>query len=186
MYGPSVHGLLSELAERSGLAALDTLEAAARAVSLIPYGRPAELSARGVLDSWRGTCSTKHLLLLEIAGATWPDLRPQLWHRTYRVTSEAADARWGRVVAATVPAAGLVDVHTYLTVECDHGSIVVDVTFPIGAWDGRSSLPLACGPGTDEPAGPDPLASKARLVATHCDPAVREPFIAALSGAREH
>ena len=57
----------------------------------------------------------------------------------------------------------------------------VDVTFPLSAWDGVSDIPLACGDGDDYPAGSAPLASKAVLVKEHCDPAVREPFIAALS-----
>ncbi len=47
-------------------------------------------------------------------------------------------------------------------------------------WDGRSSMPLACGPGDDHPAGADPDADKRTLEARHCDPAVREQFIAAL------
>ena len=41
-------------------------------------------------------------------------------------------------------------------------------------------MPLACGEGVDHPAGADPDAEKRRLEAEHCDPAVREPFIAAL------
>lgn len=39
-------------------------------ISRIPYGRPTVRSARGVLDEGRGTCSTKHLLLAEVAGVT--------------------------------------------------------------------------------------------------------------------
>ena len=47
--------------------------------------------------------------------------------------------------------------------------------------DGRSSLPLACGEGDDYPAGTDPDAEKRALEAQHCDLAVREPFIKALT-----
>jgi hypothetical protein len=53
-------------------------------------------------------------------------------------------------------------------------------TFPGPEWDGRSALPLACGVGDDHPAGDDPDAEKRALEAEYCEPAVREPFIAAL------
>ena len=82
-----------------------------------------------------------------------------------------------------MPPDGLVDVHTYAVVTIDARATQVDVTFPLTAWDGVSDIPLACGDGADQPAGCDPLASKAALVKEHCDPAVREPFIAALSAA---
>ena len=59
--------------------------------------------------------------------------------------------------------------------------IEIDATFPGPAWDGRSPLPLACGPGQDYPAGKEPDAEKRALEEQHCDPAVREPFIAALA-----
>jgi hypothetical protein len=42
-------------------------------------------------------------------------------------------------------------------------------------------MPLWCGDGVDVPATGDPWAQKAELVAEHCDPGVREPFIAALA-----
>jgi hypothetical protein len=48
-------------------------------------------------------------------------------------------------------------------------------------WDGRHALPLVCGDGPDSAAGPDPLRSKAALVASLCSPDDREAFIAALS-----
>ncbi len=57
----------------------------------------------------------------------------------------------------------------------------MDATFPGPAWDGRFSLPLACGDGRDYPAGEDPDAEKRALERQYCDPAVREPFIAALA-----
>ena len=152
-------------------------------ISRIPYGRPSDRSARGVVAEGRGTCSTKHLLLAEMVDERWPELEPTLWHRVYRVTPELAEQRWGTHVAHAVPADGLVDVHTYAVVTIDGRATQVDVTFPLTAWDGVSDIPLACGDGDDYPAGSDPLASKAVLVKEHCDPAVRELFIAALSAA---
>ena len=152
-------------------------------VSRIPYGRNHDRSARGVIAEGRGTCSTKHLLLAQIVDEQWPDLRPTLWHRVYRVTPELAEARWGPPVARVVPAAGLVDVHTFAVVTVDGRPTQIDVTFPLEEWDGVADIPLACGDGDDYPGGSDPLAAKALLVEAHCDPAVREPFIAALSTA---
>ena len=151
------------------------------AVSRIPYGRPAELSARGVIAAWRGTCSTKHILLAALFEETWPEVPVSLWHRVYKVSATWAAAHWGSEVASTVPAAGLVDIHTYARADLGSGALVIDVTFPIDRWDGTSETVLACGPGTDHLAGPEPLKKKAALVARHCDPEVREPFIAALT-----
>lgn len=62
----------------------------------------------------------------------------------------------------------------------DGERITIDATFPGSPWDGRSALPLACGPGYDYPAWADPDADKRQLQAEHCDPSVREPFIEAL------
>lgn len=176
--------LKAELEARCGEGDLD-LPGAVVAISRIPYGRPRRLSASGVLDGWRGTCSTKHLLFAGVAAEAWPDLDPRLWHRPYTVTPRLARERWGSQVAASVPAEGLVDVHTFATVTVGDRGLRVDVTFPLDGWDGASDIPLACGEGPDHPAGADPLASKARLVARHCDPPVREPFIAALAAAHD-
>jgi hypothetical protein len=153
------------------------------AVSRIPYGRPSALTSEAVLDEWRGTCSTKHLLLADVADEAWPATSPELWHRPYLVTGDLAEKRWGPRVAATVPESGLVDVHTYATLALDGRRVDVDVTFPLAGWDGRSDIPLACGGGDDHPGGDDPMLTKADLVRRHCDPGVREPFIAALAAA---
>jgi hypothetical protein len=150
-------------------------------LSRIPYGRPSVLTPDAVLDEWRGTCSTKHLLLTGIATEEWPYTVPELWHRPYLVTRDLAARRWRSAVAAMVPEAGLVDVHTYATLDVDRRRVNVDVTFPLAGWDGRSDIALACGEGEDHPAGDDPIGAKADLVRRYCDPAVREPFVAALA-----
>jgi hypothetical protein len=87
----------------------------------------------------------------------------------------------GHAVAAVVPPEGLTDVHRYATLLIGGRRVIVDVTMPLDEWDGRSNTPLACGPGEDVLAGDDPTEAKAELEARFCDPAVREPFIAALS-----
>ncbi|MGH3328666.1 MAG: hypothetical protein ACRDPT_12865 [Streptomycetales bacterium] len=153
------------------------------AVKAIPYGRPAERTPAGVLGDWRGTCSTKHALLVRLLSARWPGLCPRVVHRVYRAERGRVRRRHGPRVAAAVPEGGLVDVHRYVVIEVSGEAVVLDVTFPGDQdWDGRSPMAPACGPGTDVPAGVDPDADKRALEAAHCDPAVREPFIAALTG----
>lgn len=101
-------------------------------------------------------------------------------HRVYRLDRAKAAALFGSNVAAFVPDAGVVDVHRYLRATIGGRRIVIDATFPGAAWDGCSSMTLSCGPGRDYPAGDDPGLEKRTLEAEHCDPAVREPFIASL------
>ncbi|MGH3392422.1 MAG: hypothetical protein ACRDOO_26430 [Actinomadura sp.] len=177
--------LFGRFLERAGLSADAGLEEVVAAVQAIPYGRPRDRTAAGVLADWVGTCSTKHALLSELIGERWPVLNPRLVHRVYRVERPMARERFGEVPAATVPDGGLIDVHRYLIITHGRRDVVIDVTFPSDQpWDGRSDMPLACGPGRDHPAGADPAADKAALEAVNCDPRVREPFIAALSQER--
>lgn len=171
--------------ERAGLSADAGLEEVVAAVQAIPYGRPRDRTLAGVLADWVGTCSTKHALLSELIGERWPDLNPRLVHRVYRAESTMVRERFGEMPAATVPEGGLIDVHRYLIITYGRRDVIIDVTFPADPpWDGKSDMPLACGPGRDYPAGADPAASKAALEAANCDPQVREPFIAALSHTR--
>ena len=171
--------LIEALQARAG-SGLDLVETVL-AVSRIPYGRPPEPSAQGVLAAWRGTCSTKHLLLAGLVEETWPDVELGLWHRIYTVIPEWAAGRFGPEVATAVPPAGLIDVHTFARADLGRRERVIDVTVPLDSWDGHSDIALACGPGCDHPAGPEPLVTKAALVSEHCDPDRREPFIAALA-----
>jgi hypothetical protein len=133
-----------------------------------------------MLREGRGTCSAKHAYLAREIERDFPELRPQIVHRVYRVERAEAQELYGEEVGRYVPEDGLVDVHRYLTIEIGDRRITVDATFPGEPWDGRSALPLACGPGDDFPAGPNPDADKRQLQAEHCDPAIREQFIEAL------
>ena len=153
------------------------------AVRAIPYGRPSERSVAGMLREGRGTCSAKHLYLRDLLRQRFPETEPRIVHRIYRIERDAAAARFGPAAARAVPDGGIVDVHRYLTAVVGGRRIPIDATFPGEPWDGRSPMPLACGEGADHPAGADPDAEKRRLEAEHCDPAVREPFIAALGHA---
>ena len=156
------------------------------AVRALPYGRPSDRSVDGLLRERRGTCSTKHLFLAQALRERFPHTRPQIVHRVYRAEREQIRERYGNEVAAAVPEDGLVDVHRYLLIQGGGRQITLDATFPGGEpWDGRSSLPLACGPGEDVMAGDAPDFDKWTLVARYCNRAVREPFIAALTAASE-
>ncbi len=152
------------------------------AVRALDYGRPSDRSVEGMLSERRGTCSTKHFYLAQELAERIPETDPQIVHRVYRLDRQGARELFGERAADAVPEEGLVDVHRYLTAVVEAERIVIDATFPGPPWDGRSSLPLACGPGRDYSAGADPDAEKRALEAEHCDAAVREPFIAALSG----
>jgi hypothetical protein len=97
------------------------------------------------------------------------------------VDQELAERLFGESVARVVPADGLIDVHRYLTIKLDGQRVTVDATFAGEPWVGQSAMPLACGQGDDFPAGEAPDDDKRALEDEHCDPAVREPFIAALA-----
>jgi hypothetical protein len=173
--------MLKSLITRAGLSENASLADVVEAVRSIPYGRPLERSAQGVLAEWRGTCSTKHALLAAVLAEHWPHTKPRMVHRVYRCTPEEAARRFGPIAAAAVPEEGLWDVHRYLTIELNGNRVAIDVTFPSGpSWDGASSMPVACGRGADHAAGSDPDADKRALEEAHCDPRVREPFITAL------
>lgn len=168
------------------LAADASLVDLVEAVRALPYGRPDDRSVDGLLRERRGTCSTKHLFLAQALADRFPHTQPQIVHRVYRAEREQIRERYGDEVAAVVPRDGLVDVHRYLLIQVEGRQITLDATFPGGApWDGKSSLPLACGPGADFASGDDPDADKRALEACYSNPAVREPFIAALSAASE-
>lgn len=154
-------------------------------VSQIPYGRTSEQSALSVVREWRGTCSTKHLLLRDALAERWPHVRVDLCHRPYVVTRPLAAALWGSEVAFHVPPDGLADVHTFARVTLDGRLVDVDVTNPLEGWDGASDIELQCGHGEDVPAGLDPIATKRLLVESHCDALVREPFIEELTVAHD-
>ncbi|TQN31734.1 hypothetical protein FHX37_1654 [Haloactinospora alba] len=174
--------MFEALVAQAGISPQPSLAEVVRAVHAIPHGRPSEPTAQAVLAEWRGTSSTKHELLSSVVAERWPQAQPRLVHRVYRCTPELARGRFGEKAASAVPENGLWDVHRYLTVAVEGERVTIDVTFPhTPEWDGISSMPVAVGEGSDHEAGPDPNREKRVLEAARCDPAVREPFIAALS-----
>lgn len=158
-----------------------TLRQLVEAVRALPYGRPSERTVAGMIRERRGTCSTKHLFLEQELARRFPETAPEIVHRVYALNRADAEMLFGPTAAAAVPEEGLTDVHRYLTAQVGGRRITLDVTFPGPPWDGHSPLPPACGPGRDVPAGDDPDLEKRALERQHCDPLLREPFIAALS-----
>jgi hypothetical protein len=134
-----------------------------------------------VVSEWRGTCSTKHALLAELAATRWPELEPLIVHRIYRLTPDLARSLFGARAAAAVPAEGLTDVHSYVTLLVNGRRVKVDATIPGPNWDGRSDMRLACADGLDVDGGDDPWATKSALVGEHCDGDIRERVISALA-----
>jgi hypothetical protein len=174
--------------ERAALGALFRADCSlvelVEAMRALPYGLPSEPTVEGMLLEARGTSATKHLFLAQVLAQRFPATQPQLAHRVHRLDRDRARELFGETIAATVPDGGLIDVHRYLTIELDGQRIELDVTVPGQAWDGRSPLALACGPGgRDFPAGANPDAEMSALEAEHCDPSSREPFLAALAAA---
>jgi hypothetical protein len=147
----------------------------------LPYGRPSDRTVVGMLRQRRGTCSTKHLYLAQVLAASFPETKPLIVHRVYKLDRARARGLFGAAIAGTVPVNGLVDVHRYITVALGGRRIEIDATLPGPTWDGQSPLPLACGPGQDYPVREEPDAEKRALEEQHCDPTIREPFIAALT-----
>jgi HAD superfamily hydrolase (TIGR01509 family) len=151
------------------------------AVRALPYRRPSDRTVEGMLRERCGTCSTKHRFLDMTLRMRLPDTAPRIVHRVYRLDRSRGRELFGAAIAEMIPEDGLVDVHRYLTIAVGGERIIVDATFPGEPWDGRSSLPLACGQGRDHPAGENPDAEKLALEARYCDRAIRERFLAALT-----
>jgi len=177
--------LWNAFVRRAGLRASCSITKVVNAVKGIPYGRSSEATAEGVVREWRGTCSTKHALLSALISTRWPDTRVRLVHRVYEITPTEARCLHGDMVAQSIPASGITDVHTYVVLSAPAGSVVVDVTFPGNPWDGVSDMPPACGRGFDVEPKSDPWTTKLALIRQYCDPATREPFIAALGRAHD-
>jgi hypothetical protein len=169
--------------ERAALAALFrpdcSLVELVEAVRALPYGRPRENTVDGMLSEGRGTGSAKHLFLAQVLAQRFPQTEPALVHRVYELDRARALELFGTAIAETVPDGGMIDVHRYLTITLEGRRIALDATLPGPPWDGRSPLPLACGPGHDHPAGADPDTDERALEAEHCDAQARAPFIAA-------
>jgi hypothetical protein len=174
--------VVQQFLQRAGLTPSVEIDRVVEVLRSLPYGRPQPRTEEGVVSQWKGTCSTKHMLLFRCLRELVPRSNPRLIHRVYRVTAEAAEKTFGTGAAQAVPPEGLIDVHTYLVAALDGRDVVLDVTFPGAEWDGVSNMPVAAAEGEDLPAGADPAATKAMLVEKHCDATLREPFLAALSG----
>jgi hypothetical protein len=174
--------VIERIASRAGIPEPAPLIDIVNAIQRMPYGRTKPRTADACVSQWRGTCSTKHAVLLEALRERWPETEPRLMHRVYTLSHDDAAARYGPDVAATVPDSGLLDVHCYLVITWHGRATILDATLPDGAtWDGATDMRLACGEGADYPAGANPAAEKRALEAQWCDETVREQFIAAVA-----
>ncbi len=153
------------------------------AVRALPYGQPNDRTVEGTLLEARGTSATKHLLLAQLLAKRFPETQPALVHRVYRLDRDRALSLFGTAIAQTVPSAGLLDVHRYLTIAIEGQRIDVDATVTGPAWDGRAPLEPVCGPGDDFPAGAEPDVDMSALETEYCDASAREQFLAALATA---
>jgi len=167
--------------QKAGLGDSATLVDVVESIRSLPYGRPQDRTPAGVVSEWRGTCSTKHALLAELAATRWPELQPLIVHRKYRLTPDLARTLFGEGAATAVPPEGLTDVHSYVTLHMNGRRVRVDATVTGPDWDGRSDMGLACGDGLDVDGGDDPWATKSALVREYCDGDVRERVISALA-----
>ncbi len=154
------------------------------AMRALPHAPPSEHTVENMLREGRGTSTTKHLFLAEVLAARFPESEPAIMHRVYRLDRARAHELFGPTIAATVPEEGLIDVHRYLLVTVHGERISLDATVPGPPWDGRSPLPIACGPGRDFPAKADPDAEKRALEREHCEARARDRFLAALAADR--
>src|SRR3954468_571277 len=162
---------------KAGLESTASVGDVVKVVRRMPYARPTERTATGALEEWRGTCSTKHDLLKLLIDKRWPELQPEIMHRVYRLTPSIGERIFGPTAAEVVPAGGVTDVHTYLTVLLEDRPTIVDATTTGTPWDGRSDMTPACGEGVDIAGGPDAKATKDRLVRKHCDASTRDRVI---------
>jgi hypothetical protein len=136
-----VNGSLSaRFATRAGLPGGASLCQVVNAVHAIPYGRPGSRTAEGVIDEWRGTCSTKHALLARLLREQWPQSQPRLVHRVYRVSRSSVLQRYGGAAASAVPRGGLTDVHRYLVIILAGQEVTIDITFPGEPGLGRAPV----------------------------------------------
>jgi hypothetical protein len=174
--------VIERIASRAGIPEPAALIDIVNAIKAMPYGRTKPRTADACVSQWRGTCSTKHAVLLAALRERWPETDPRLMHRVYTLNHADAAARYGPDVAATIPDGGFIDVHCYLVITCQGRATILDATLPDGAtWDGTTSMQMACGDGDDYAAGENPGADKRALEEQWCDETLREPFIAAVA-----
>src|SRR2546421_11975678 len=106
--------MYARFAARAGLAEDTSYAQVIETVHGIPYGRPSVRTPEGVVEEWVGTCSTKHALLAELLRERWPELRPRLVHRVYRVDRDSALRRVGPVAPEGGAAGGPTHRHRVL------------------------------------------------------------------------
>lgn len=183
-----------------GLIESDTRIDAARAFALVrdlPYRRASNAQLETAIEEWRGTCSTKHLLLQELLAELGVD--SILMVALHEFTPP--NSPWlPPALLEDVRLAPVRDVHNFLRVEAPGGEdwFAVDATWPLAAralglpanerWTPGRNMTIAADIDEmyDVPDDVDPLEFKARVLDDHVGPPGsearerRERFIEAL------
>lgn len=172
------------------------LDTAFALVRDMPYRRTSRPSPETVIEEWRGTCSSKHLLLQALLEELGRDTI--LMVATHAFTPE--NSPWlPPHLLAEVEREPVRDVHNFLRVEGEPGWFSVDATWPLAAaalglpanerWIEGRNMTIAADIEEvyDVPEGEDPAVVKERLVSRHAGPpgsasrTSRERFIEALA-----
>ncbi len=152
---------------------------AAQAFELVrdmPYERPSEPRPETVIEEWRGTCSSKHLLLSALLRELGRDnvVMTVLHEFTPRNSAWLPPHLLAEVQREPVP-----DVHNFLMVEDEAGWFAVDATWPLAAralglevneeWRPGRNMAIAADVDEvyDTPDDEHPLDFKARVLEHH-------------------
>ncbi|KEF35439.1 hypothetical protein RDMS_02820 [Deinococcus sp. RL] len=136
---------------RDRTAPLPALPEAFALVRDMPYARTSDHDPVTALREWRGTCSTKHVLLKALLAER--GLRSTLMACTQEITPPPGAPPELLALTAGRP---VVDIHNYLVVHAPQGDMLVDATWPLTAapaglpvnpeWRWGESQRLACTP----------------------------------------
>ncbi len=142
----------------------------------MPYQRSSAAEPATVIEEWRGTCSSKHLLLATILRELGRD--SMLMHALHEFTPR--NSRWlPSHLLAEVAREPVPDVHNFLVVEDDAGWFAVDATWPLAAralglpvndvWAPGRNMTIAADIDElyDTPDDEQPLDFKARALEDH-------------------
>lgn len=175
---PLLHAFRTAAIAR-GLIEDGTIIDAAQAFALVrdmPYERASEPRPETVIEDWRGTCSSKHLLL----GALLRELGRDNVVMTVLHEFTPRNSPWlPPTLLAEVQSEPVPDVHNFLMVEDEAGWFAVDATWPVAAkalgltvneeWRPGRNMEIAADVDEvyDTPEDEHPLDFKARVLDHH-------------------
>lgn len=163
----------------------------------MPYKRPSRMADPDViLSEWRGTCSSKHILLVHLLRRL--GIAANLYMGRYSIAPAQTPLPADLLRNLRRPEELFWDVHNYARADVNDASRLIDVTWPstlahhgffrvTQRWDGRSDFRLAADVNEERAITPDADgldAKKAWLEALNSEASARarrEAFIVALS-----